>query len=52
MVAELVLIVSDDQGRRDTLADLVSKYGLRPVCCQSLAGAGALLNRQSFGAVL
>lgn len=52
MVAELVLIVSDDQTRRDTLADLVSKYGLRPVCCQSLAGAGALLNRQSFGAVL
>jgi DNA-binding NtrC family response regulator len=52
VLAQLVLIVSDDQTRRDALADLVSNYGLRPVCCQSLAGAGALLNRQPFGVVL
>jgi len=47
-----VLIVSSDRSHRDTLADLVLKDGLRPVCCQSLAAAKILIGRQPFSAVL
>jgi DNA-binding NtrC family response regulator len=47
-----VLVVSDDAGSRDILADLVLKYGSSPICCQTLAAANALLDSQSFGAVI
>lgn len=44
--ADPVLIVSCDKNHRDFLADSTSKRGLRPICCQTLAAAEAILDDQ------
>ncbi|MGH9716044.1 MAG: hypothetical protein ACRD4R_04850 [Candidatus Acidiferrales bacterium] len=47
-----VLIVSGEQEHRAQLADHVFKIGLRPVCCETIAAARALAERQPFSAAL
>ena len=50
--ASPILIVSGERDHREKLADHVSQYGLRPICCETIADAQALMVRQRFGAVL
>jgi len=47
-----VLIVSGVSQSRDGLAQLVSKCELRPVCCETLAAAKALMTRQQFAIIV
>jgi DNA-binding NtrC family response regulator len=50
--ASPILIVSGERDHREKLADHVSQCGLRPICCETIADAQALMVRQRFGAVL
>jgi phosphoserine phosphatase RsbU/P len=45
------LIISPDRAHRDLLAASCSKYGLRPICCETLGAASALLTHQGVGVV-
>ena len=47
-----VLIVSGEQAHRAQLAGHVFKFGLRPVCCETIADARALAEQQSFSAAV
>ena len=47
-----VLIVSGEQQHRAQLADHVFKFGLHPVCCETIADARALAERQPFSAAV
>jgi DNA-binding NtrC family response regulator len=47
-----ILIVSGASESRDSLAHVVSKCELRPVCCETLAAAKALMTRQQFAVVV
>lgn len=47
-----VLIVSGEQEHRAQLADHVFKFGLLPVCCETIADARALAERQPFSAAV
>jgi DNA-binding NtrC family response regulator len=47
-----VLVISQDLGHRNTLAEAIFSFGLRPVSCGTLPAAKALLARQEFAAVL
>ncbi len=50
--ASPVLIISGERDHREKLADRVSQCGLRPICCETIADAQALMARQQFSAVL
>jgi hypothetical protein len=47
-----ILIVIGASESRDSLAQVVSKCELRPVCCQTFAAAKALMTRQQFALVV
>jgi len=47
-----VLIISGEQAHRAQLADHVFKFGLRPVCCETIADARALAEQQPFSAAV
>lgn len=47
-----VLIISGEWEHRAQLAEGVSRLGLRPVCCGTLADARALMLHESFSAAL
>jgi DNA-binding NtrC family response regulator len=47
-----ILIVSGASQSRDGLAQVASKCELRPVCCETLAAAKALMTRQQFALVV
>jgi DNA-binding NtrC family response regulator len=47
-----ILIVSGASQSRDSLAQVASKCELRPVCCETLAAARALMTRQQFAVVI
>jgi DNA-binding NtrC family response regulator len=47
-----VLIVSSNFDYHEMLSQLVSRYGLLPVCCTDLSSARLHLERQSFSAIL
>lgn len=49
--ASLVLIIGGERDHREKLADRVSRCGLRPICCETIADAQALMARQQFSAV-
>jgi len=50
--ASPVLIISGERDHRDKLADRVYQCGLRPICCETIADAQALMARQQFSVVL
>jgi DNA-binding NtrC family response regulator len=47
-----ILIVSGASQSRDRLAQGASKCELRPICCETLAAAKALMTRQQFAVVV
>jgi two-component system, NtrC family, response regulator PilR len=47
-----VLIVSGESDHSKLLAERVSKAGLRPICCETIAEAQALLAKQQFSAIV
>lgn len=47
-----ILIVSGERDRRARLAAHVFKFGMRPVCCETVADARALVGCQPFSAAL
>jgi len=47
-----ILIVSGESDYRKKLAGRVSKAGLRPICCETIAEAQALVSKQEFSAIL
>ncbi|MGA9883718.1 MAG: hypothetical protein WBQ34_08370 [Candidatus Acidiferrales bacterium] len=47
-----ILIISGEREHRARLADHVFKFGLRPVCCETVADARALAESQPFSAAL
>jgi DNA-binding NtrC family response regulator len=52
LAASSVLIISGEQEHRAQLADHVFKFGLHPVCCETIADARALAERQPFSAAV
>ncbi len=51
-VSKLVLIVSGEPSRRETLAGVALRSGVHPVLCATASEARALLARQRFEAIL
>lgn len=47
-----ILIVSGEREHRARLAEDVFKFGLRPICCETVADARALAESQPFCAAL